>query len=216
MQFGKMFLVGAAACVMVFGTFGCAYDEPEMFKIKPGDKAGMNNNANGNLNGGDGLAGNNGDADLTSGKDADLNGGNNANAGVGSWGENKGLSPYDDFGTPIAGLEFQPVFFRFDQSIIDSNEAVKLDQVASYLQSNPGAGVVIEGHCDNKGSDEYNRALGERRALASKEYLVGKGIADSRIRTVSYGEEKPAGSNDDEASRAKNRRDEFIGVTLKK
>ena len=75
---------------------------------------------------------------------------------------------------------------------------------------------MIEGNCDSRGSDEYNRALGERRALAAKEYLVQHGIAESRIRTISYGEERPAVQGDDEASRAKNRRDEFVALTLNK
>lgn len=216
MKFGKMFMVGAAAFAMVLGTVGCATDSDEgleMFKVKKSE------NGNGALDGGkdsgfSSAGANSGDADLdtvNNRKD------NDASAGVGSWSANKTLSPYDDFGTPITGLTFQPVYFRFDQSSIDSNEAAKLDQVASYLKSNPGTGVVIEGNCDSKGSEEYNRALGERRALAAKDYLLNKGIADSRIRTVSYGEEKPAVVPDnDEASRAKNRRDEFIGVTLKR
>ena len=212
MKFGKMLMVGAAAFAMVLGTVGCATDDDlDMFKIKGGANGSGLNGGNGN---GSAYANpNGGDADLSSMNGA--NGGNNENTGVSGW-ANKNLSPYDDFGTPITGLTFQPVYFRFDQSSIDSSEAVKLDQVASYLNSNPGTGVVIEGNCDSKGSDEYNRALGERRALAAKDYLLTKGIADFRIRTVSYGEEKPADSNDNDAARAKNRRDEFIGVTLKR
>lgn len=213
MKFGKMLMVGAAAFAMVLGTVGCATDDDlDMFKIKGGANGsglnGGNGSGYGNLNGGD--------ADLNSVNGGNgANGGMDTNSGVSGW-ANKNLSPYDDFGTPITGLTFQPVYFRFDQSSIDSSEAVKLDQVAAYLNSNPGTGVVIEGNCDSKGSDEYNRALGERRALAAKDYLLTKGIADFRIRTVSYGEEKPADSNDNDAARAKNRRDEFIGVTLKR
>ena len=222
MQFGKMLLVGAAAFAMVLGTVGCATDDEsvEMFKVK----AGANGNGKGGFNGdngnGFGNGNGNGNADLNSFNNGNGNGnggfdsGNSGNAG--NWGDNKGLSPYDDFGTPIAGLSFQPVYFKFDQSTIAPSEYSKLDQIVSYLTANPGTGVVIEGHCDSKGSDEYNRALGERRALSAKDYLLGKGIADSRIRTVSYGEEKPAASNDSDADRAKNRRDEFIGVTLKR
>ena len=215
MKFGKMLMVGAAAFAMVFGTVGCATDDEgiEMFKVKPGEGA---NGGRGGAGGGAGGLGS-GEADLNGGFGGAGNGAGGAgNDGVSEWGKNTGLSPYDDFGTPIAGLTFQPVYFRFDQSTIDSGETAKLDQVASYLMSNPGTGVVIEGHCDSKGSDEYNRALGERRALAAKDYLLSKGISDSRIRTVSYGEEKPAVANTDDASRAQNRRDEFIGVTLKK
>ena len=214
MQFGKMLLVGAAAFAMVLGTVGCATDEEdlEMFKVKPGEQ---NTNNGTNLNGSnsgtvaDNGNNNSGDADLNS--LANNNGNNGNDSGVGQWGANKGLSPYDDFGTPISGLSFNPVYFRFDQSAIASSEYSKLDQIAAYLNANPGTGVVIEGHCDAKGSDEYNRGLGERRALAAKDYLTRKGIADFRIRTVSYGEEKPAGNDD-----SLNRRDEFIGVTLLK
>lgn len=207
MQFGKMLLVGAAAFAMVLVT-GCHTDDEslEMFKIKNGGKAG--------LHGRGGSGGFGGDADL---RGFDGKGGSELDGGkVTSWGKDTGLSPYDGFGTPITGLSFQPVYFRFDQSIIDSGEAVKLDEVAAYLTSNPGTGVVIEGNCDSKGSDEYNRGLGERRALAAKDYLLSKGIEDFRIRTVSYGEEKPAVPNTDDSARAKNRRDEFIGVTLKR
>lgn len=206
MRFGKMLFVGAAAFAMVLGTVGCATDDDdlEMFKIKEGEESSLLNGENGmnenGLNGG-------GDADLDS---------MNRNTGVSEWSSSNSLSPYDDFGTPITGLSFQPVYFRFDQSGIDSSEYSKLDQVAAYVMSNPGTGVVIEGNCDDKGSDEYNRALGERRALSAKDYLLNKGISDSRIRTVSYGEEKPAVPNTDDASRSQNRRDEFIGVTLKK
>lgn len=214
MQFGKMLLVGAAAFAMVLGTVGCATDDEsiDMFKIKPGENSGEK--AGGAGENFDNQ--NTGEADLQGTNTPGGDGGvNDPKAGVGTWDKNKTLSPYDDFGTPISGLTFQPVYFRFDQSIIDSGEAAKLDQVAAYLNSNPGTGVVIEGNCDSKGSDEYNRGLGERRALAAKDYLLSKGIADSRIRTVSYGEEKPAVPETDDASRAKNRRDEFIGVTLK-
>ena len=211
MQFGKMLMAGAAAFAMVLGTVGCATDDEgiEMFRIKNGE--GVHDGRGGA--GGAGGPGT-GEAELEGGLGGGAGGA--GDTGVSEWGKNTGLSPYDDFGTPIAGLSFQPVYFRFDQSTIDSGETSKLDQVASYLTANPGTGVVIEGNCDSKGSDEYNRALGERRALAAKDYLLSKGISDSRIRTVSYGEEKPAVPNTDDAARAQNRRDEFIGVTLKK
>ena len=211
MQFGKMLMAGAAAFAMVLGTVGCATDDEgiEMFRIKNGEGV---HGGRGGAGGAGGLG--TGEAELEGGLGGGAGGA--GDTGVSEWGKNTGLSPYDDFGTPIAGLSFQPVYFRFDQSTIDSGETSKLDQVASYLTANPGTGVVIEGNCDSKGSDEYNRALGERRALAAKDYLLSKGISDSRIRTVSYGEEKPAVPNTDDAARAQNRRDEFIGVTLKK
>ena len=75
--------------------------------------------------------------------------------------------------------------------------------------------MIIEGNCDERGSAEYNRALGERRAIAAKEYLTAKGIDANRIKTVSYGVEKPADPGHNDQAWAKNRRDEFIGGKLK-
>ena len=152
------------------------------------------------------------------GGSADINsigGINGGAAGPAEW-NSATPGPYDDFGTPIPGVTLPTVYFQFDSSRISSSEAPKLDEIAAYLMSNPGTGVVVEGNCDSRGSDEYNRALGERRALSAKEYLTGKGVAESRIRTISYGEERPAVQGEDEASRAKNRRDEFVAVTLRK
>ena len=209
MRLEKMLLVGAAAFAMILGTVGCASDEDDldMFRIKEGDKA----SASGiGQNGTDkDKNGNTGDADLDST-------GGKGNTGVGEWGNSTGLSPYDDFGTPITGLSFQPVYFRFDQSSIDSAETSKLDQVAAYIMSNPGTGVVIEGNCDDKGSDEYNRALSERRALSVRSYLSSLGVGDERMQTVSFGEDKPAVPNaKSEAEHSKNRRAEFQFGKLK-
>ena len=127
-----------------------------------------------------------------------------------------GANDYDGFGTPIPGVQFQPLYFKFDQAIVDPDEAAKVDAVVKYLQSNPGTGVVIEGNCDTRGTNEYNRALGERRALAAQEMMVGAGIDASRIKTLSYGEEKVAVQGETEEAHAQNRRDEFVAVKLAK
>ena len=103
------------------------------------------------------------------------------------------------------------ILFDFNKYDIKAEYREVLQQAAELMKQHPSIKVRLEGHCDARGTQEYNLALGERRALAAKEYLLRKGIADNRIRTVSYGEEKPAGNDD-----AQNRRDEFIGVTLKK
>ncbi len=213
MAFSKMLIGGAAALALVLGTTGCSmFDDDdaslEMFKVKGDDGA-----ARVGGSGAGGYDANAGDANINS--MGGINGGAGANAGAGEW-NNAAPGPYDDFGRPIPGVTLPTVYFSFDSSRIGSSEAPKLDEIASYLSSTPGTGVVIEGNCDNRGSDEYNRALGERRALAAKEYLVQRGIAESRIRTISYGEERPAVQGDDEASRAKNRRDEFVALTLNK
>ncbi|MBO4305247.1 MAG: OmpA family protein [Lentisphaeria bacterium] len=127
-----------------------------------------------------------------------------------------GVNDYDGFGTPIPGVQFQPLYFKFDQAIVDPDEAAKVDAVVKYLQGNPGTGVVIEGNCDTRGTNEYNRALGERRALAAQEMMVGAGIDASRIKTLSYGEEKVAVQGETEEAHAQNRRDEFVAVKLAK
>ena len=137
--------------------------------------------------------------------------------GPGAFGEDLGKTPYiDGFGARIDGVEFQPLYFPYDQNTISSNEESKIAAVAQYLLGHPEAGVVIEGYCDERGTEEYNRALGERRANAASEMLVDVyGIESSRIKTVSYGEERPAVTGTGDAVWSKNRRDEFVPVYLK-
>ena len=123
---------------------------------------------------------------------------------------------YADFGTRIPGVSFEPVYFLFDQNMILRTQEDKLIQVADYLKSNAAAGVVIEGNCDERGSTEYNRALGEKRAIAAKTFLMDQGIAENRIKTISYGEERPAENGTGEDVFRLNRRDEFVPVIMKK
>jgi peptidoglycan-associated lipoprotein len=101
------------------------------------------------------------------------------------------------------------VHFDFDRSDIRSDDMANLDRKAAILNANAGLRLRIAGHADERGSDEYNLALGNRRAAAAKRYLVSKGIADSRMDIVSYGEERPVAPGQDEASWQQNRRDEF-------
>lgn len=105
---------------------------------------------------------------------------------------------------------FEPVFFGYDSSQIGSSERVKVESVADYLRKNATVGVIIEGHTDERGSREYNMALGERRALAVRAYLIGLGIDGQRIQTKSYGEENPVAFGHDESAWSLNRRGEFI------
>ena len=107
--------------------------------------------------------------------------------------------------------QFAPVLFDYDSARIRPSEVSKLEAVAAYLKSNPGK-LVIEGHCDERGTAEYNRALGERRALAARDELVKLGIDASRVSTISYGKERPVDPGHDEAAWAKNRRCEFVVV----
>lgn len=107
----------------------------------------------------------------------------------------------------VAGLE--RVHFAYNQFTLEEAARTILEQNAVYLRSNPGLKVVIEGHCDERGSDEYNLALGERRAMAAKNYLVSLGIAAERLSTISYGEEQPLVKAATEEGWAQNRRAEF-------
>ena len=101
------------------------------------------------------------------------------------------------------------VYFAFDSSEITSEAASVLNQHASLLSSNPNAGVVIAGHTDERGSREYNMALGERRAQAARNYLAARGVAANNVRIISYGEERPAVAGTTEDAYAQNRRAEL-------
>ena len=102
------------------------------------------------------------------------------------------------------------VHFDFDKSNIRPADAKILDDSAAYLKANANLLVLIEGHCDERGTNEYNLALGERRAKASMAYLVSKGIDAGRITLVSYGKERPVCSEKTAACYAKNRFDRFL------
>ena len=101
------------------------------------------------------------------------------------------------------------VYFAFDSSEITSQSASVLNQHVSLLNSNPGAEVLIAGHTDERGSREYNVALGERRAQAARDYLAAQGVAANNIRVISYGEERPAAAGNTEDAYAQNRRAEL-------
>jgi peptidoglycan-associated lipoprotein len=99
--------------------------------------------------------------------------------------------------------------FEYDQATVRSTDQATLDRKAAILGANPNVRIQISGHADERGSDEYNLALGNRRAAAAKRYLENKGIDASRMEVVSYGEERPLAQGSDEAAYAQNRRDEF-------
>ena len=98
------------------------------------------------------------------------------------------------------------VYFGFDSSELASEAQAILDRQAAFLNVNPTMVVIIEGHADERGTREYNLALGDRRAVAVRDYLLAKGLNAARVRTVSYGKERPAVSGSNEESWAKNRR----------
>ena len=104
----------------------------------------------------------------------------------------------------------QTVYFDFDKSVVKASEMSKVEDVANRMKSMPGKALRIEGHCDERGTEEYNRALGERRARAVREALVRLGVAADLIDTISYGEDRPADPGHDDAAWAKNRRGVFV------
>ena len=107
-----------------------------------------------------------------------------------------------------------PIYFDFDKSTIRPDAAATLDKKVPFLQANPGMRIRIEGNADERGSDEYNLALGQRRAASAKRYLVDHGIAADRFDLVSYGEERPVCTEHNEACWQQNRRDDFRIVTI--
>ena len=107
------------------------------------------------------------------------------------------------------GKTLNTIYFGFDQYSLQPAAVGELKKIGAWLSKNPAAKIRIEGHCDERGTDEYNIALGERRAAAAKNYLATLGIASQNITTISFGEERPADSGHNEDAWTKNRRDEF-------
>ncbi len=103
-----------------------------------------------------------------------------------------------------------PVYFNFDASDITGDQVARIEVNADFMKANTEFPVKIEGNCDPRGTNEYNMALGERRALSAKKYLVNLGVDESRLSTVSYGEEKMLLHGHDELSWSQNRRADFV------
>jgi peptidoglycan-associated lipoprotein len=112
-------------------------------------------------------------------------------------------------GEEVRNMLATMIHFDLDKSNIRADDMGTLDQKVAILQANPELRIRIGGHCDERGSDEYNLALGNRRAQAAKQYLVSHGIDASRIETQSWGEERPLVDGHDETAWSQNRRDEF-------
>jgi peptidoglycan-associated lipoprotein len=146
--------------------------------------------------------------------------GGGAGSGAGGAGGGAGSGMAGATGTTIPSLpspkEFvetsslRDVYFDFDRYDIRSGDKTVLDENAQWLKSNQGALLLIEGHCDERGTNEYNLALGERRAKATRDYLVSVGIDAGRITVISYGEERPVCTDKAEPCWMKNRRAHFL------
>src|SRR5579871_6347714 len=179
----------ALSAALALTAVGCQHKRPEVTKL---GNSGLNGSDNGPDNGGklgngDGL---NGGAPVGGGNTSDINPDNMA-------------QDRNAFSADI-------VYFDYDSAAIKGSESSKLDAVASALKSDSSADLLIEGNCDERGTEEYNRALGERRALASREALANAGIDANRVVTRSYGQDKPADADHNESAWRKNRRDEFV------
>jgi len=121
--------------------------------------------------------------------------------------------PITDFKEPENKEVFQDVHFDFDRSDVKPADRPILEGIAKYLKDNAGIYLLIEGHCDERGTNEYNLALGERRALNTRAFLAGLGVEQERMVTVTYGEEDPLDPGHTEDAWAKNRRAHFKVAT---
>jgi peptidoglycan-associated lipoprotein len=149
----------------------------------------------------------------TPGKSGDIGEGGKLGPGAGGVQPGGGdLATFDpdSMAQDRSALAAQTIYFALDSATIQSEDQSKIDAVASALKSDASAKLLIEGHCDERGTEEYNRSLGERRALGARENLALKGVDPGRIATRSYGEDRPAATGHDESSWRKNRRDEFV------
>ena len=117
--------------------------------------------------------------------------------------------PFDQTHQRLEGLSFAPVYFGYDSFQLAPEEVSKIEQVAAYLNENGRTVLIVEGHCDERGSNEYNLSLGEQRALSVRTYLVNLGISADRIQSRSFGEERPAVQGTGEDAWRQNRRGEF-------
>ena len=182
MKFSTVMAVFAVALAVV--ATGCKYDK----------------GAKGSGVDGDGANG----QDISS--SSDINGGNGSMSGSLS---DAAEGKFEDLYKRCTDVNFEPVYFGFDSTVVPSGELGKIDAVVQHLNSRQDRVVVVEGNCDERGSNEYNMSLGENRAIIIRNYLVQSGIAANRIQTRSYGEEKPAVNGSDESAWARNRRGEF-------
>ena len=176
-------LMVVVAVALSFAVSGCKYSK-------------TNTGANGGSGSGLGAAGGS-DISTTIDDSGDIDG-----VGVGE-------RPFEEYCTRCTDVDFAPVYFGFDSTVVPQGEVGKIDAVAQHLAEKTDRVVVVEGNCDERGSNEYNMSLGENRAGIIRNYLVQSGIDASRIQTRSFGEEKPAAEGHDESAWALNRRGEF-------
>jgi peptidoglycan-associated lipoprotein len=182
------------ALAATLATTGCKHKAPKVTPI-PGSMQPTvgGDNGGGTLTGGGTIGG-------------DTAGGVDKTGG----GATAGLDEFEGMTKDPAALAAYTIHFAFDSAVIKNSEQASISSVAAALTANTSDKLLIEGNCDERGTEEYNRALGERRALAAREALAKAGVSPDRIRTLSYGKDKPADPSHNEAAWTKNRRDDFI------
>ena len=190
MKMMKITYVLAFALAVTLAATGCKNHRPVKVTPIQGSQTGTpsDQNAGGTLSSGDQI------------KTSDNTGG----------GATASLDEFEGMIKDPAALAAYTVHFAYDSAAIKKSEKANLQEVATKLSSDASAKLLIEGNCDERGTEEYNRSLGERRALAAREALSKLGIDPSRIRTISYGKDKPVDPANNEAAWAKNRRDDFV------
>jgi peptidoglycan-associated lipoprotein len=181
-------LLALAVAVSLVGT-GCKHKPPPITHFNDPSNKGMTGNGD-NLGNGGQIA-------------------NNGGAGQMGGGDLATFNP-DDYTQDRTTFAAETLYFEYDSSTIKSSEESKIAAVAAALKSDASAKLLIEGNCDERGTEEYNRSLGERRALAAREALANQGVDSARVATRSYGEDRPADAGHSQSSWAKNRRDEFV------
>lgn len=175
----------AVACVAAFAVAGCRYDKVADGEVTEGDLPG-------------------GVSDIAS--DVDVS----DSSTEGNIEDIAGQKSFEELYTRCTDVEFQPVYFGLDSTVVSDSEIGKVDAVAQHLAGNANRVVIVEGHCDERGSNEYNMSLGESRATILRDYLVNSNISSDRIQTRSFGEERPAVLGTGESIWSKNRRGEFL------
>ena len=183
MKIMKLTSMMAFALAITLAATGCRNHKPGQITPLPGSNAGMvgEPGAGGTMN-------------------ANENGG----------GATASLTDFEGMAADRAALANYTVHFAYDSAAVKKSEKANVQAVAAALKADSSAKLLIEGHCDERGTEEYNRSLGERRALALRGALAKAGVDPSRIRTISYGKDKPVDPANNEAAWAKNRRGEFV------
>jgi peptidoglycan-associated lipoprotein len=192
----KLFHLMVLGCALTITAVGCKHKTPGVTPLPNNGNTGMTGGNKSGLDSQSPITPGSGDVTTTS----------------------QGITPtdaskYDNYIPHPEILQAQTIHFDFDKSSIKANDEPKLQEVANYLKSNPGDAVRVEGNCDERGTEEYNRSLGERRALAAREYLARLGVDPGRVVTISYGLDRPVDTAHNETAWAKNRRDDFVVLT---